>query len=220
MALPTPAYSSVAETDWAEAWKAHYKPLRIGKRILVRPLWIEANLQPGDIEIALDPGMAFGTGTHATTQLCLQALEDRLSPGMTVLDLGTGSGILAIAAAKLGAAHVYAIDNDPVATEAAAGNFAQNGANEAVTIATGSLADALGSGTAYDFVVVNILARIILGMTGDGLERVVKPGGIAVFSGIIQPQADEVEAALRAIGLKPTARRQRDDWVLIETTRV
>ncbi len=100
--MPTPVYRIVEETDWAEAWKVHYHPVRIGKRLLIRPLWTEVELQPDDVEIALDPGMAFGTGTHPTTQLCLEATEDLLVPGAQVLDLGTGSGILAIAAAMLG----------------------------------------------------------------------------------------------------------------------
>ena len=113
--MPTPAYRKLQADDWAEAWKAHYKPLRIGERLVVRPLWIEVELASDDIEIALDPGMAFGTGTHPTTQLCLEALEGLIEPAQDVLDLGSGSGILSIAAAKLGAGRVLALDIDEIA---------------------------------------------------------------------------------------------------------
>ncbi|MCL4255836.1 MAG: 50S ribosomal protein L11 methyltransferase, partial [Anaerolineae bacterium] len=115
--MPTPEYIMVDEEDWANAWKAHYQPIRLGKRILIRPLWIDLQPEPNDIHIALDPGMAFGTGTHPTTQLCLEALEDTVTNGIKALDLGSGSGILAIAAAKLGAVDVLALDNDPVAVK-------------------------------------------------------------------------------------------------------
>lgn len=131
--MPAPQYRLVADEDWAEAWKAHYQPVRVGRRLLIQPRWLPPAPQPGDIVIALDPGMAFGTGTHPTTQLCLEALEDLMQPGLIVLDLGCGSGILAIAAAKLGAARVLALDSDPLAARIAAENAAANGAASAVT---------------------------------------------------------------------------------------
>jgi len=217
--MPTPEYRIVEEADWAEAWKVHYHPVRIGRRLLIRPLWTEVELQPGDVEIALDPGMAFGTGTHPTTQLCLEAVEDLLVPGANVLDLGCGSGILAIAAAKLGAAHVLALDIDAVAVEAAQSNAEQNGAAEKITVQTGSLASLVTSARRFDLILVNILARIIIEMCGQHLGDVVRPGGLAVFSGIIEEQAADVEAALRSTGLEPYARRQQGDWVVIEARR-
>ena len=217
--MPTPEYRIVEEADWAEAWKAHYHPVRIGHRLLIRPLWTEVELQPGDVEIALDPGMAFGTGTHPTTQLCLEAVEDLLVPGANVLDLGCGSGILAIAAAKLGAAHVLALDIDAVAVEAAQSNAEQNGAAEKITVQTGSLASLVTSARRFDLILVNILARIIIEMCGQHLGDVVRPGGLAIFSGIIEEQAADVEAALRSTGLEPYARRQQGDWVVIEARR-
>ena len=217
--MPTPEYRIVEEKDWAEAWKVHYHPVRIGKRLMIRPLWTEVELQPDDVEIALDPGMAFGTGTHPTTQLCLEATEDLLVPGAQVLDLGTGSGILAIAAAKLGAGHVLALDNDGVAVEAAQLNIEQNGAADKITVQEGSLESVVTSARRFDLILVNILARIIIAMCDQHLGDVVRPGGLAIFSGIIEEQADDVEAALRKTGLQPYARRQQGDWIVIEARR-
>lgn len=216
--MPQPVYRTVKDEDWSEAWKAHYHPVRIGRRLLIRPLWAQADLQPGDVEIALDPGMAFGTGTHPTTQLCLEALEDRMQPGLKVLDLGTGSGILAIAAAKLGAASVLALDIDPVAVTIAQENIEQNGAAGIIT-QQGSLDSVVTSARRFDLIVVNILAKIIIAMCDQHLGDVVRPGGVALFSGIIDEQAADVEAALRKTGLEPTNRRQQGDWVLIEARR-
>ena len=217
--MPKPSYSVVRETDWAEAWKAHYQPLRVGKRLLVRPQWVDVALAQEDIEIALDPGMAFGTGTHPTTQLCLEALETMADPGMDILDLGSGSGILAVAAAKLGAGKVLALDIDPIAVRATRENAARNGVAHQIVAEQGSLESVLSSARRFDLLLVNILARIILEMTGRGLSHILRPGGVAIFSGIIDSQADEVEAGLRRAGLNPTARRKKGDWVLIETRR-
>ncbi len=127
------------EEDWANAWKQHYRVLRVGERIVVVPSWLEHQPEPTDVVLQLDPGMAFGTGLHPTTQLCLGLLEHYVRPGQRVLDLGTGSGILAIAAARLGAGHVLALDNDPVAVAVAAENIARNGVSTTVTVAEGSL---------------------------------------------------------------------------------
>jgi ribosomal protein L11 methyltransferase len=216
--MPTPQYRIVEEADWAEAWKVHYHPVRIGKRLLIRPLWTEVPLGPDDVEIALDPGMAFGTGTHPTTQLCLEALEDLLVPGANVLDLGCGSGILSIAAAKLGAAHVLALDIDPVAVESSLENAKQNKA-ERITVQEGSLETVVTSARRFDLLLCNILARIIIQMCDEHLGDIVRPGGLAIFSGLIEEQADDVEAALRRTGLQPYARRQQGDWIVIEARR-
>jgi ribosomal protein L11 methyltransferase len=217
--MPTPEYRIVEEADWAEAWKVHYHPVRIGKRLLIRPRWTQVELKPDDVEIALDPGMAFGTGTHPTTQLCLEALEDLLIPSAKVLDLGCGSGILAIGAAKLGAQSVLALDIDTVAVESAQENAEQNGVAEKITVQEGSLESVVTSARRFDLILVNILARIIIQMCSQHLGDVVRPGGLAIFSGIIEEQANDVEAALRSTGLQPYARRQQGDWIVIEARR-
>lgn len=217
--MPQPVYRTVAEEDWAEAWKAHYHPVRIGRRVLIRPAWVPLEIAPDDVEIALDPGMAFGTGTHPTTQLCLEALEARIQPGAQVLDLGCGSGILAIGAAKLGAHHVLGLDIDPVAVDVARANSASNGVADRVTIEQGSLENIITSARRFDLIVVNILARTIIQMCDEHLGQTVRPGGIAIFSGIIADQAADVEAALVRTGLTPIHRRQQGDWVAIEARR-
>ena len=217
--MPQPAYSVVDAEDWAEAWKAHYRPLRIGRRLLIRPLWRRVEPEPGDIEIALDPGMAFGTGTHPTTQLCLEALERRIKPGQDLLDLGSGSGILAIAAAKLGARRVLALDIDPIAVEASRENAKANGVSDKIVAEQGSLENVLHSARRFDIVSVNILARVILQMTEQRLGDIVRPGGAAIFSGIIDTQLEAVEAALSRTGLRPVARARQGDWMLVEATR-
>ncbi|MDE2750794.1 MAG: 50S ribosomal protein L11 methyltransferase [Chloroflexota bacterium] len=217
--MPQPSYKTLDAEDWAEAWKAHYQPLRVGQRLLIRPLWIDVAPAPGEIEIALDPGMAFGTGTHPTTQLCLEALERLIDPAQDLLDLGSGSGILSIAAAKLGARNVLALDIDPIAVEATAGNARANGVEDKIIAGQGSLETVLHSARRFDVIVVNILARVILQLTTEGLGEILRPGGLAIFSGIIDEQLDEVETALSRSGLQPYARHQRGDWLLVEAKR-
>ena len=215
----TPTYRPIAEENWAEAWKAHYKPLRLGRRIYIRPAWLEGSPHPGDVEIVLDPGAAFGTGTHPSTQLCLLAMEDAAPLPPRVLDLGCGSGILSIAAAKLGAAHVWALDIDPLAVKATQENAALNNLMESITAQQGSLESLLHSPRRFGLILVNILAKTIIPMCQQGMGHLVQPGGMGIFSGIIAEQADDVEAALRATGLVPYRRRTMGDWVAIEARR-
>ena len=209
----------VADEDWADSWKKHYKPVRLGERILVRPLWIDVDLRDDDIEIALDPGMAFGTGTHPTTQLCLKALERIVTPNIEVLDLGCGSGILSIATAKLGAKNIIGFDVEARAIEATIENAQQNGVADKIEAYHGGLDDVLATGKTYDLVVVNILARIIMVMCEQSLGETVRVGGKAIFSGIIEEQLERFNIALRKTGLEPTAQYQQGDWFLIEAER-
>ena len=207
-----PSYHPVAEADWAEAWKEQLNVMHVGRHIVIRPSWRDYAPAPGDVVIRLDPGMAFGTGLHPTTQMCLVALEELIQPGAAVLDLGTGSGILAIAAAKLGAGRVLAVDNDPVAVQTARGNVAVNGVQEIVSVVCGSLAEASGS---YELAMANILARVIIEMVQEGLAARVRPGGRLIATGIIAEQEPEVVMALEQSGLTLAQRLQRDDWVCL-----
>lgn len=222
--MPTPQYKMVDDEDWAEAWKVNYHPLRIGRHIFIRPMWIDVPGEPGDVVIALDPGMAFGTGTHPSTQLVLEAAEDLVQPASKVLDLGCGSGILAIGAAKLGASEVMALDTDPIAVRSTSENAVANGVDDRITVLAGSLETLLvpnedGGITTFDVALVNILSKVIIMMCGQGLGKVFKSGSVGVFGGIIHDQVDEVEAALRATGLTPYKRRTSGDWVVIEARR-
>lgn len=194
----------VEEADWANAWKAFYKPFRVGRRQVVTPPWEHPDLAPDDIPLVIDPGMAFGTGSHPTTQLCLTALEDYVTPGASVADIGTGSGILAIAAAKLGASLVAANDNDPLAVKIARENAAANGVAVEVT-------DALPTGR-YDVVVANILADVIIGMSTE-LDGLVAPGGTLIASGIIDTREADVRQALESVGLTSLETRRQTEWV-------
>jgi ribosomal protein L11 methyltransferase len=213
--IPAPTFRKLEDKDWAHAWKEHYKPFRVGRRIWIQPSWVAAS-EAGrdDIVLTLDPGMAFGTGLHPTTQLCLQALEERVEPGMRVLDVGTGSGILAIAAGLLAAAGgqggmILAVDTDRLAVAAAADNAALNGV--AIDVRQGSLAD-VEPGT-WDMVVVNILAPVIVEMLGSGLMGYVARDGWLLLSGIIDEQLPGVEAALAAAGGETVEVRSIRDWV-------
>jgi ribosomal protein L11 methyltransferase len=137
--LPKPRIRFLSEKDWAEAWKTHYDVLRVGRRLVIKPTWRDYDRLPDDLVIELDPGMAFGSGLHPTTRLCLEALEDYLQPGTRVLDVGTGSGILAIAAARLGASQVLALDSDPLAVRVADENVVLNGVESVVRIEVGTV---------------------------------------------------------------------------------
>ena len=196
----------VEEADWANAWKAFYKPFRVGRRLIVTPPWESPELASDDIPLVIDPGMAFGTGSHPTTQLCLIALEDYVQLGQSVADVGTGSGILAIAAAKLGASPVAANDNDTLAVRIAGENAAANHVTVAVT-------EALTLGT-YHILVANILADVIIGLADELISRL-KPDGLLITSGIIDTREADVQNALQALSLFHVETRRQGEWVAL-----
>jgi ribosomal protein L11 methyltransferase len=214
--IPDPSFRSVAERDWAEAWKKRLKVLHIGERLVICPSWLDYDPKPDEVIIHLDPGMAFGTGLHPTTQLCLCALEKLMQPGMAVLDLGTGSGILAIAAAKLGAENVLALDSQRQAVAVAQGNVNENDVDECVRVRHGSLVDVSGS---YDVVLVNILARVIMEMVEGGLAERLRPSGVIIAAGITADQVAGVIAAFERRDLQLTNWRQEGDWVSLVAER-
>jgi ribosomal protein L11 methyltransferase len=211
---------TVQETDWAEAWKEHYHPIPIGRKLMIVPAWLE-NPQPERIAIRMDPGMAFGTGTHPTTQLCLELIEEVLADtggGSTVIDVGCGSGILGVAAIKLGASHVLGVDIDRLAVKVSRENAAANGVGERMETGEGSVKEVLGGNFSVrqaDIVLANILAPVLVRLFTDGLAGLVKDGGFLVLSGIIEHQAGEVLEAAQAHGLRLVDRRQIADWVAL-----
>jgi ribosomal protein L11 methyltransferase len=227
----------IEEQDWAEAWKRYYTIQQLGEHTVIVPSWLEYDERPGDVVIRLDPGMAFGTGLHPTTRLCLALLETYVQPGQQVLDLGSGSGILAISAALLGAAHVLALDTDPIAVEASAANARRNGVDHLIDSAEGSLgqgaqlghwlmpetaggdADAAPQTASapaggFELIVANILARILATLAHD-MAAALAPGGVLISSGIIAEREDEVALAYAAAGLERVERRQEGDWVAL-----
>ena len=197
------------EEDWANSWKQYYRPVRIGKRLIVVPTWEKYDEKPDDIVIKMDPGMAFGTGTHETTRLCASLLEDKMSPGDSVLDIGTGSGILAVCASKLGAEAVTATDIDPVAVRVAKENVLENGCRNVSCMVSDLLGAVDGK---YDFVCANIVADIVVRLAPD-VPRVMKDGALIAVSGIIDTQRDRVAGALTSAGLRLADERTENDWV-------
>jgi ribosomal protein L11 methyltransferase len=222
------------EQDWANAWKQYYRVLRVGARSVIVPSWLKYEAAADDIVLYLDPGMAFGTGLHPTTQLCLQLLEERVQAGWRTLDLGTGSGILAIAAAKLGAAPVLALDNDPIAVTAAQENVERNGVGGQVVAAEGSLGAGQTMGhwlsgdfgeqqaivpasaveLQFDLIVANLIAKVLVILAED-IAAALVPGGTLISSGIIIDREDEVALALAAAGLSQIERRREGEWVAL-----
>jgi ribosomal protein L11 methyltransferase len=222
LVLVPPHYTPISKTNWAEAWKVHYHPVRVGRHLMVVPAWLNPPLAPDDLPLRLDPGMAFGTGTHATTQLCLAALETYLQPGQAVLDLGTGSGILSIAAAQLKAGPVLALDIDAEAVRVARENCAANGVADRIRVEAGSLAEVLAGQfgqTTYPVVVANILASVLVSLFAQGLAGCVAPGGVLILSGILDSQAADVRAAGERQGLQFVAQEQIETWVALVARR-
>ena len=209
-------WREVRETEWADAWKQYFHTSRIGEKFVIKPSWEEYEAQPDDIVIELDPGMAFGTGTHGTTILCLECLEGLVKPGMTVFDIGAGSGILSIAAAKMGAAVVKAVEYDAMAMATACSNVAANGVDTIVDVSRGNLMDAL-HGKA-DIIVANLIADLILQMAPAVTDHL-KADGCLVAGGIIKDRLADVTDALAREGLSITKIEEAGEWAALVACR-
>lgn len=229
--LPAASYKQIADQNWMEAWKQHYKPILIGKRLVVVPAWMDSP-DPNRIPVKIDPGMAFGTGTHPTTQLCLELMEkhfdDRpktldhpasmFNRPASVIDVGCGSGILSIAAIKLGATSVLGVDIDEISIVNARQNADANEIGEELILGVGSVPEILGGRFPFrsaPLVVANILAPVIGRLFGSGLAELVETGGALILSGILEEQAQSVIDAAQAKGLEVRERRQTGDWVAL-----
>ena len=204
------ATNGVEQEDWQNAWKKYYHAMDIGKRLAIVPGWEQYDTDR--TAITMDPGMAFGTGTHETTALCLEVLDERVRGGERVLDIGTGSGILAIAALKLGAAAAEGVDIDPMCVRTAGENAARNGVEDRLTVLVGDLSDK-ASGV-YDLITANIVAAAILSLAPH-VPALLAPGAVFIASGIIDTRKEEVLAGLRAAGLEPDDVREKRGWVCI-----
>ncbi|MBI3746436.1 MAG: 50S ribosomal protein L11 methyltransferase [Chloroflexi bacterium] len=209
----------VVEADWAEAWKAYFPVMRIGRRLVIRPTWRRHRARPDDVVLALDPGMAFGTGLHPTTRLCLAALEAVADDGILaearVLDVGCGSGILAIAAARLGAASVLGVDIDPIAVQASGANARRNRLGRVIRARAGSLPSLEPT---FDVVLANLIASVLITLAG-ALHDELRPGGLLLASGIFADREAEVAAAFASVGLVAADRRAEGDWVALTLQR-
>lgn len=201
-------HEKMYEEDWANTWKQYYKPSKVGEKIVVKPIWEEYTPKDGELVVDLDPGMAFGTGTHETTRMCIQALERYVKEDSTVFDVGCGSGILAIAAAKLGSKLAVGVDLDPVAVESSIENVKYNNLDN-IEILYGNLVEVI-DGKA-DIVVANILAEIIC-ILADDVKRVIKEGGIFITSGIIHDRVDMVCEKLEVTGFEVVEKNKDGEW--------
>jgi ribosomal protein L11 methyltransferase len=220
--IPEPHFQTLREEDWANAWKRFYKPLRVGRRVLLKPSWEVVEVAPDDIVIELDPGMAFGTGLHPSTRLCIAALEEHVAPGDAVLDVGTGSGVLAIVAYKLGAMMILATDIDPIAIDVANENATRNhvplNTQPGITVQQGSVPSVMAG--QFDVVVANILAEVLAKLFDaeygyPPLAEPLKPGGLLILAGIIEERAGLVIDAAQRHGCTLIGRKQEGDWVAL-----
>ena len=223
--LPAAVYTPIADQNWMEAWKVRYRPILIGKKLIIVPAWLESP-EAGRVSIKIDPGMAFGTGTHPSTQLCLELIEeycddltetDRSS--LTAIDVGCGSGILSIGALKLGMGFALGVDTDEASVKASRENVDTNGISpERFAIGLGSVTEILGGKFPIQqapLVLANILAPIIIRLFGMGLADLVAAGGALILSGILAEQAESVQTSAEEHGLKFVEKRQMGDWVAL-----
>jgi len=209
--LPPLQERRLAPEAWQSAWREGFQALRVGRRLLIVPPWQEPPARPGDAVVIIEPGLAFGTGHHPTTRLCLEALEERLRPGDRVLDLGTGSGILAVGALRLGAGFVLALDTDPQAVRSARANLRRNRLARRARVARGTLPHPLAPPASFDLALANISAPVLTRLAPH-LAEVLKPGGLAVLSGFLEEQAGEVARAYAGLGMAQEAVRRSEGW--------
>ncbi len=204
------------DEDWMNSWKSHFRILRIGKRLVIKPTWLELDetSKPDDIVIELDPGIAFGTGYHPTTDTCMQAMEQHITSGMAVLDLGTGSGILAITAMKLGAGMVTALDIDSQAVSAARRNFKRTGISKQVRLGQGSVPHPTAPAGGFDLAVANISARGVADRCPFILTAL-KPGALFIASGLLETQKPEVANAMEPLGFTLVSEWPQEEWVTL-----
>ncbi len=210
------AYSFIEEEDWAEAWKSFFHPIRVSERFVVKPTWRDYTPAADEIVLEIDPGMAFGTGMHPTTVLCIRALESVVRPGMSVLDVGTGSGILALASAKLGASRIVGVDMDPMAAAIAGRNLRLNGVDCPFMMVAGRLVESIRMQA--DVVVANILTEVILTLSKT-VREVMAPKGALICSGIVEAKAPQVVQALTDIGFQSIDAILLEGWVCIRGRR-
>ena len=219
---PTLRARTVSDAAWRDKWKQYFPVTRVGRRTVIKPSWRKHRRRRDDVVIELDPGLAFGTGQHATTRMCLEALESRLRPGATVLDVGCGSGILSIGAALLGAKRVDAVDVDPAAVRATKENSARNGVERVVRVAQGSLGKAwpfrVQQGGRYDLVLANLSAGVVSELGKDILASL-RADGRAIISGVVEEQADACRANLRVDGGQIEETRHEEGWMLFVVSR-
>ena len=208
-------HQNVQEQDWAENWKKYYKPFRAGEKLVIKPSWEAYEAKEGDLVLELDPGMAFGTGTHETTFMCMEQLEKYVTPGCKTIDVGCGSGILGLAAAKLGAADVLAIDLDELAVKVAAENTVKNGLADKVRVVHGDLLEKADE--MADVIVANIIADVICFLCGPAKKHLL-PGGVFICSGIIREREDDVQKALAEAGYTVCNRLAKGEWVCLAAT--
>ncbi|MSP12005.1 MAG: 50S ribosomal protein L11 methyltransferase [Chloroflexi bacterium] len=212
--IPAPQFRELLEEDWSEAWKRHYNITRLGERTVVVPAWLAYEPQPGEAVIRLDPGMAFGTGTHPSTALCLVAMERLVKPGMRVLDVGAGSGILSIGAVKLGAATVVGLEIDRLAVRIGQENLVLSEVTEQAQIIPGSLQDLPQEMGKFDLVLMNILAHIIVELAPQ-LHPFVAAGSHIIVSGIIFDREESVRQCFAQEGITVLQRQQLGDWITL-----
>ena len=202
----------VSQDEWQNSWKEFFHVLRVGERIVVCPTWREYDAKPGEVIVHLDPGMAFGTGHHPTTRMCMEMIEQTVTPGDRVLDLGCGSGILSIAAVKLGAESAVGFEIDPVAVKAGRSNIALNSADGAIELVHGTLPSPKAPARSFDLVFANISARVVTDMAGQLVESLA-PGGQMLVSGVIEKHLGGVTDALTAHGATIERQQIDGDWV-------